>query len=227
MRPEDRQMVKELPIFGGLSQEELDFLLSQSTFQSYPKGSIIFHQGDVASHFFVVIEGWIKIFRGTEAGRESVLGLFTRGEAFAIPAVFDQGRFPASAMAVETSQLVGISKQSLLQLIRDHDDVALRLISDLSRRLREKVNQLEQLNAVPAHLRVAEFLLTYTAEGSERASVRLPVEKTLIAARLGMAPETLSRALARLRSAGVETSGLQVEIQDKQALERLCGHRPR
>ncbi len=99
--------------------------------------------------------------------------------------------------------------------------VALIMLASMSRRLRGFVQQVEQLTVKSATQRLASFLekLVGVDEGSDE--FELPLDKMLIAGRLGMQPETLSRALLKLRSIGVATEGHKVSIKDVAALHAI------
>jgi CRP-like cAMP-binding protein len=92
----------------------------------------------------------------------------------------------------------------------------------MSLHLRRLVQQIEHLTVRSSTERLADFLVKLADNRNERAILRLPYDKGLIAARLGMQPETLSRALAKLRPLGVETKGSRVTIRDVDALRRHC-----
>ena len=99
--------------------------------------------------------------------------------------------------------------------------LALKMLASMSRRLRGFVQQVEQLTVKSATQRLASFLekLVDVEEGSDE--FQLPLDKMLIAGRLGMQPETLSRALSKLRSIGVATEGHRVIIKDVAALHAI------
>jgi len=96
------------------------------------------------------------------------------------------------------------------------------MLAAMSRHLRELVTALEQLQSHSASQRLATFLLGLVPSDSGAADLHLPIDKGLIAARLGMKPETLSRALATLREEGLQISGERVRVPDVERLRRLA-----
>ena len=92
----------------------------------------------------------------------------------------------------------------------------------MSRHLRRLVAKIEQLSSHSALERVTEFLLRLCPADQGQAEIALPQDKVLIAARLNMQPETLSRVLARLRAHGVTTVGSRLVIEDVERLHRLA-----
>jgi CRP/FNR family transcriptional regulator, dissimilatory nitrate respiration regulator len=109
-----------------------------------------------------------------------------------------------------------------LEQIRQSPELALNLLGSMSRHLRRLVRQVEQLTNRSSLERLADFLLRLCPHGEPRAEIELPLDKVLVAARLGMQPETLYRSLARLRDAGVETRGSQIVVNDVARLGRLA-----
>ena len=105
-------------------------------------------------------------------------------------------------------------------------ELALNLLGSMSRHLRRLVRQVEQLTNRSSLERLADFLLRLCPPGEPRAEIELPLDKVLVAARLGMQPETLSRSLARLRDAGVETRGSRIVVSDVAQLRRLAAQPP-
>ncbi|WP_042695759.1 Crp/Fnr family transcriptional regulator, partial [Azospirillum sp. B506] len=106
--------------------------------------------------------------------------------------------------------------------LREDDRIAFGMLGSLSVRLRHLVTQIEQLQVQPAPQRVAAFLMRVCPSGDGPAQFQLPFDKALIARRLGMQPETLSRALAKLRAVGVETQGLIVSVAERAALRAMA-----
>ena len=223
MTAPDWALVEQLPIFEGLGREMLSRLLEQARVESWPRGSLLFRQDEPATHFYVILVGWVKLFRGSSGGQESVVHVFTRGESFAEAAIFAGGLYPVSATAADNARLLAVPAEPFLRVIETEPTVARNMLAAMSRHLRQLVTRLEQLNVQPAPQRVAAFLEGIAPDTDGEAELRLPVDKALIAARLGMQPETFSRALARLRRDGVETAGDRVWITDLARLREIAG----
>ena len=161
------------------------------------------------------------------AGGESVIAVFTGGESFAEAAIFDKGIYPVSAMTVDDSRLLVVPADTFVRRVRENGDYALNMMASMSRHLRGLVRQIEQLAAKSSAERVATFLVRLCPENAGSAVVSLPLEKSLIAGRLGMQPETFSRSLKKLQRLGVSNSRNEVSIRDVAARRDYSeGHRP-
>jgi len=218
---QDEERLLSLPLFSGLGPTDLKELLADAWVQSFPRNASLFFQGDRAERFYVVLGGWVKLYRSTAQGDETVLGVFGVGESFAEAAIFDQAVYPVSASIVEESRLLVVPAGPFIRQLREHGDYALKMMATMSRHMRWLVQQVERLTLKSSTERVAEFLVRLCPQDSGAAVVHLPMDKALIAGRLGMQPETLSRSLAKLRSLGVISQGPEVRISDVAVLRDM------
>jgi CRP-like cAMP-binding protein len=222
MNQDDWETLRRLPLFAGLPTDILPGLIEGSAPRAFDKGQLLFQQGDPAEFFFVVLSGWVKVFRLTPDGEQAVLGLFSRGESFAEAAMFIGRRFPASAEVVEDARLLRIMSGPFRKRLYEEPEIAVNMLGSLSVRLHALVGQIEQLQVRSGTQRVADFLLRLCPVREGSAVVALPYDKSLIASRLGMKPESFSRALARLRGLGVRTDRDHVSVSDVAALAEYC-----
>lgn len=214
----DFKVIRETPLLGGLSDTALHGIVNDSSVHSYDRGQTLFTQGDPAEAFFVVLDGWVKLFRLTSSGTEAVIGIFTRGQNFAEAAAFTGGIYPVSGEAVTDCRLLRISALRLFERIRESPEIGLAMLASTSQHLHLLVRQIEALKAHTGAQRIAEFLLELAPRDASSCVVDLPYDKALIAARLGMKPESLSRAFNRLAEYGVSIVQRQAIIED---LDRL------
>lgn len=217
----DLQLLRQMSLFKGLDSDAFGRLLADASVQHVKRNEVIFVEGEPATRLFLVLSGWVKLWRQSEDGHESVIGVFTKGESFADAAIFDQKGYPVSAIAADDARLLSISGASVLREFRQNPDYAINVVGDLSRHMRFLVRQIEQLSVSSSTERLARFLSMLCPKDVEEAVVKFPIEKSLVAGRLGMQPETLSRGLAKLRKIGVNTKGSVVTIADVKALREF------
>jgi CRP-like cAMP-binding protein len=218
----DFAVIARVPLLADLEAGRLAALLGEAVVRRFPRNALLFIEGEPAGQFYVVLDGWVRLYRQTADGRESVIALLARGESFAEAVMFLGGRFPVSAAVADEARLLVIPAKPFRRALRDDSELCFRMMASMALHLRRLVGQVEQLTVRSSSERVAQFLLKLARDGAESAIVHLPYDKGLIAARLGMQPETLSRALAKLRPLGVETHGSRVTIRDIAALRRHC-----
>lgn len=221
---EDRDIpvVVRVPLFAGLAMSSLADLLAEATVRRFSPNALLFVEGEPARQFYVVLDGWVRLYRQTADGRESLIALFARGESFAEAVMFLGGTFPVSGAIVDESRLLVIPAEPFRCALRSDNELCFKMMASMAVHLRHLVAQVEQLTVRSSTERIAQFLLDLARSGAESAIVHLPYDKGLLAARLGMQPETLSRALAKLRPLGVDTRGSRVTIRDIDALRRYC-----
>ncbi len=216
-------ILQNLPLFSGLSREVLFHLIQDSWVDRFPAGTLLFLHGDPARSFFVVLEGWVKLYRSTPDGDESVIAVMPAGDSFAEAAAFEAGTFPVSAAVVEDAKILSIAVKPFLDKVLSDRALTVKMMAALSRRLRLLVHQVEDLSLKSSTERLAGYLTTLVDGENGSTRVRLPFEKALIARHLGMQPETLSRSFARLKARGIVAEGDMVRIPDIPQLRTLAG----
>ena len=216
----DLSIVRSAPVFAGLPPPLFDALIKGGTVANITRGELLFVQGDPVTSFFVVLDGWVKIYRLTPSGEEAVVAVFTRGQSFAEAAAFVGGRFPASGEAATDGRILKLQSANLLRLIRENPDVGLAMLASTSLHLHMLVQQIEQLKSHTGAQRVAEFLAALCKADSGSCTIHLPYDKALIAGRLGMKPESLSRSFGRLKTIGVSIENNVASIDDVERLRR-------
>ncbi len=214
MTTDDWTNLSRAPLFQAMGSEITRSLIGSRVARHYERGERIFQQGDPADAFFFIREGWVKLFREREDGREIVVSTFTAGETFAEAAMFLGGRYPASAEVVTPARILRVEGAGLRQAILKQPQLALDMLAAAFVHLKQLVEQIEQLKAQSAPQRIADFLLGQVSADSGPAEIALPYDKALIANRLGMQPESFSRALARLRELGVTVTRDNVRMKD-------------
>lgn len=218
MNEKRRRIAQNSLLLRSLPEKYIETLLSMSTSRDYDKGETLFFQGETASAIHIVVEGWVKLYRIAPNGGEAVVHVFTKGESFGEAVAIKEKEYPVSAEAVTACEVVRIPSSALLNVIRKEPEVAITILASTFNHLHSLVSQLEQLKAQTGPQRVAEFLLDLCGEDHGRHVVTLPYDKALIAGRLGMKPESLSRSFSRLRSVGVQIKRNSGTIDD---VERL------
>ena len=200
-------------------------LAEAASVQHAPRGTLLVTEGDAAEHLGVVSNGRLRMFHRSAEGRTIVLQTAERGEAVGAIAVLAGGRHPADIDAATPATVVWVPRDALLEMAEREPGVARGLITDLAAGLVNLTNVVQTL-ALDVPGRLARYLFQRSlAAGQATADgllVPLGMTKTELAASLGTVPETLSRALGRLRDDGVlEVRGGEVLVYDVGALARL------
>ena len=217
----DLVIASQIPVFCGLNPETLEVLMEQAKVVNLRTGSVLFRQGEPATSFFIILEGWVKLYRITPAGDEAVLNILSKGQSFAEAVTFTSGRYPATGSAVARTRLILIPADHVIDCIRKMPEVAIAMIASTSQHLHLMVSRVEQLTAQSGLQRVADFLMSLTPCVKGPCTISLPYDKSLIAGRLGLKPESLSRVFAKLRAVGVKVRANEVAVDDIATLQDL------
>lgn len=222
-----REVLKQSILFSGLGDDDLESIARLAVTRSFRKGDHLFTEGEAADGFFLLASGVMKLCKLSLDGREKVLHFTHPGETFAEAALFGDGRYPATAVAIEGGHALFFGREPFLALIADNPRFALNLIVTLSLLLRKFARQIEELSFAEVPARLASYLLELADRRSTtfqgRTYLDLDVRKGELAARLGTVGETLSRTFRKLREEGViDMDGSRVVIEDMEKLKRLA-----
>ncbi len=218
----DKEQLKTGYLLAALGESEFDAVVAHGTIRVLAPGERLFDQGDPCTHFFCVLSGIVKLCRVAPSGEEKVMDLVRKGHYFAEAVMFMGGRYPVHARALEVTRLAALENQHFLGLLRGNGDLCLRMLSSMSQRVHGLINEIDHLTLHSSAQRVIGYLLEQLPQGDAPASVRLIVPKHIIASRLGIQPETLSRVLAKLRAEHlIDVHDDTILLNDVEAMRRL------
>ncbi|TNE37102.1 MAG: cyclic nucleotide-binding domain-containing protein [Alphaproteobacteria bacterium] len=218
LREDDFQLLKASPLFKALTDEAIISLISDGHIKTFDRKTTLFVKGEQADRFYLVLEGWVKLTRESLEGQESIISVFAKGETFAEAAVFSRQGYPVNAITVSQCRLLVVPASSTFRAIKENSEYALNIVASMARHMHNLVKQIEQLSVQSSTERLANFLLSQCPKGAKEATIYLPIEKSLLAGRLGMQPETLSRSFAKLRKLGLQSRGNKVTISNIPAI---------
>lgn len=194
-------------LFSGLDQDDFDALVGGVTAKNLDKGKVLFHRGDQANKFFFLDAGLIELSLIAANGEKKVLEVVSPGRTFAEAIAFMQEqKYPVTAEALEKSTLCQIPIAAYIDMVYVNPDACMRLLGDVCRHLHARVREIENLTVQNARSRLTSYLLDHVVETKgDVATVRLELPRRVIASRLSVQPETLSRLLRSMVDEGVLT----------------------
>ncbi len=219
------QILKMSQLFSQLDNSSLDEIALASTLKTVSKDAMIFYEGDSAHAFFIVGSGKVKVFKLSPDGKEQILMIANPGNSFAEAALFSGGKYPASAQALEESELLTVNRDKFIVILGRNPNLAFNLIARLSELLRKLTILVEGLSLSDVTSRLAHYLIDVAGEvhDEDRLTVTLPEKKSVLASQLGTIPETFSRSLAKLsRDGAIVVNGSQIHILDLKRLKELA-----
>jgi CRP-like cAMP-binding protein len=211
-----KNFLHQTPIFENIIDEQLQAVANIAILQTYKKNETLFWEGDAATGFFIVKSGKIKVFKVANSGKEQILHIFEISEYFAEVPAFDGGNFPASAAAIEFSEVVFIPRTSFFMVLQQHPTLAIAMLGTFARHLRHLTHLVNALSFQEVPERLTNYLLKLSQKNGNINVVELDLPKTQLAALLGTVPETLSRAFYKLTQEGkIEVNGTKIILSDK------------
>lgn len=221
-------ILRKTPLFANLSEQEVSALRARVSNRHFRRSELLFSEGDACTGLFLVASGKVRIFKMSAGGREQVLAIEGPGSSFAELPVFDGGKYPASASALEDTEVLFISRKDFHNFCREHPDVALKVLAVVGSRLRRLVGIIEDLSFTTVRQRlIAAILRMVEANGmSSREGVRVELSMSHqdLAAELGTVRELVSRNLSRLQAEGfLEVEGRKMVVKDLAGLRREQG----
>ncbi len=223
-RKETIALLHGVPAFSSLGDEDLARIAEVTVPRRFEAGEAVFHENDQSDTCYVIRSGHVRAVREHTDGRSITLATLSPGDIFGELAIFDQERRSATVEALEETEAVAILAGDLRRMLREHPDIALRLLAALSRRLRETNERLSRQSFQTVQSRVAAVLAELVAaarsEGAAQADVLITATQTDVAQLAGSSRESASRFLAVLERAGIITQGRgRLTVHDPGALE--------
>lgn len=205
--------------------ERLDDIIRRG--RPIQKGQLLFQQGEPFQSVFAVRTGALKTYTLASNGEEQITGFHLASELVGL-AGYDNGNYPLTAKALETTTVCEIPLTQLETLADDLPDLRKQLMRTMGTEIRHDQNMMLLLSKKNAEERVASFLLDmsqrYARRGFSATHFRLPMSRVDISNYLGLAVETISRVFTRFQKNGlIETQGKEVILQDADALVEMAG----
>jgi CRP/FNR family transcriptional regulator len=191
----------QAPLFASLQPAQRERLQGLARPRKLDPEAILFLEDEPCTGFFVLVEGAIQLTRCAEhPGAHPTLAVIAPVASFAEAAMFGGEAFPATATALKPSRLFHFPKGPFLVAMREDPDLAQAIIHAQAVWLRKLTHTVEQLTGSDSSDRLRNWITEQVPAGG---SFVLPVTKKVLAAQLGMTPETLSRGLRNLQDQGI------------------------
>ena len=201
--------LKHIPLFSELTPHELDLLVSTARKQQYPKGSIVFFEGDPGDFLMVVLSGKVKVALLGENGQEVILSILGPDSFFGEMALLETEPRSATVFTLEKSVFLRLERDRFFGLLGQHPSIALKILKHLSSRLRQANEQIRSLAMFDIYGRIARCLLNLGQTQGKRLGNRIVIPDRPsfqdLAHMVGCSRETLSRALKVLQQNGYLT----------------------
>lgn len=214
MRPSDHELFTRTDLYRHLGAAVAERLTRGCAVHAVARGAEMTRQGSMAQAVHVILSGRVSLTAEGGGGNETVITTFGAGEMFVTPAAILDLPYLVSACTTTRSRVLLIPSERFRRALQAEHALALMIVMQLARHWRLLLTQIQDLKLRSARERLVAFLLRQCPSGKGRASFRLPNKRNVVAAELGMSPESLSRTFQQLRALGVDARGSQVAIAD-------------
>lgn len=219
--------LSQIPLFDVLSIEDLERLQPYSQIQSYQRGEIIFHEGDLLpANLHILVRGMLQVQKIAVTGKETILRTLETGDIFAAPALFGDKHAPATVLAIKDCQILTISKAILLDTIQQTPELALQLLGIFNQRLQQLHRTVHGLVSERAIVRLARLIQysvwqhgTDSTTDGEQLRIELPYYQ--MARRIGITYEECARLMKGLQDTVKYSRGGKMTILDWERLDAL------
>lgn len=213
--------ITKLPLLKGIDQKTLDVFLKESRIACFEKNAEIFFQGGEAEHFYIILEGYIKLFQVDIEGKEALLRIVTTGDNL-LETVIGNSTYLVNAHAISKVTLLSIPLPYICKLIKHNEIIASNMLSIMIEQSRQSISHFTQISLKTVLQRVGWFFLKLFIGNGRGLTIKLPYDKRLIASYLGMKPETFSRIIKKFERKGVSIKKNVINLSDPFALCAYC-----
>ncbi len=194
-----KEVLKSFPLFSDLSDEDLSDIEKIVKKKKYTKNEIILYQFDPGDSLYIISRGKVKVVLFSKDGKEVLLSNLGPGEFFGEMSLLDGLPRSASVVAIEDSEVIIVNRRDFLELIRNHPEIAMRILTEMSKRLRSADQKIGSLILMDVYGRVARVLVELAEKEGKRINNDIVIETKLrqqdIANMVGASRETISRVL--------------------------------
>jgi len=217
------EVLKKVPLFASLPEQELAAFAELVRERSYPRGSVILFEDDQGDALFLLADGQVKVVLIGEDGREVILSVLREGSFFGEMALLDDQPRSAHVIAMEDSSLLVLRREDFQARLRQSPEVAIALLRELAGRLRRADEKIGGLVLLDVNGRVADLLLRM-ADEEGGIHITRKITHHVIAQMIGSSRETVSRTMRDFVDKGwIQVGRKDIQLINRAALEQSAG----
>jgi len=219
----DIHQLKKLPILRRLPEHVLQEVAAKGVVERVMATTVLCEESEIADDVIWIISGRVKTAVHMGKKDETVISILSTGDKLGFFEVCEGGTNTVSAQTLEEVSLFRLKKEVFINLLATQFEFQMATFANASMEMRGAVKEINDLKLKNTSKRLGAYLLAMTHEEFGAVQIDLPFGKRLLAARLAMKPESLSRALAKLKTIGVDSDRNHVRIENIEALKDYCG----
>ncbi|MGE5470616.1 MAG: Crp/Fnr family transcriptional regulator [Bacteroidota bacterium] len=199
-------LLTHVPLFNGLSPEEIARLARATKEIRADKGDILFHKGDPCTGFHLLVHGQVKLAFTSAQGNEKVVEIISQGQSFGEAIMFMDKSYIVFAQALADSLLLHVSKTAIYEELEHDPALCRKMLAGMAMRLHQLINDVESYSLQSGKQRIIGYLLRELPDealNGTNVAINLTTSKGIIASRLNLTQEHFSRILHELSERGL------------------------
>ena len=194
--------LRTIPLFAGVSDDDLESIAALLIERRIPKGHTIVEEGLSGDYMYVLADGQVKVTKLSGDGREKILELLGPGDFFGEMSLLDNAVRSASVKSMTETRILALSRNDFLKELRHNPDLAMAVIQELTRRLRETDEQASSLSFQRVKDRTRGLLRRSSLPSEDGRRITQPLTHQQIADMIGTSRETVTRVVKELKQDG-------------------------
>jgi CRP/FNR family transcriptional regulator, cyclic AMP receptor protein len=215
-------MIRTVPLFSTLSDEEFGRISHIFIMRAYRKNQIVFLEEETGSYMYLVASGKVKVSKSSTGGKETILAIHRAGDFFGEMSLLDGKTSPATVTAMEDSKIISVSGADFHKYLLHNEKVMLQIIQVLCGRLRQVwQTQSQSTSTAEARIRMGIYDLSrkHGIRDAHGLIIDLKITHQEVAEMVRTSRETVTRVLAQLRDQGIiEINERRIVLLDEKKL---------
>ncbi len=225
MRIAEIDLIRGLPLFHEMTQENFDKLTQAALLQRFPARVDLIHEGELPDFLHVVVEGSVELF-SRHKDHETTLDILGPLTTFILAAVVRDEPYLKSVRTLTEARVLMIPAGAVRDIFGRDAAFARAIVNELATRYRSIVRALKNEKQRTSCERLANWILKADEEQGSTGKITFVYDKRTLASRLGMTPENLSRNLSQLAKHGVRSTSHGLTIEDRDMLQSYAQPTP-
>jgi CRP/FNR family transcriptional regulator, cyclic AMP receptor protein len=203
-------------LFSNLSEDQQNVIMQHTLIRRYPKNAVIITESDTPDCLYFIKTGKVKVFLSNEEGKEIVINTLKEGDYFGELSLIDGAERSASVMTTEASTFYVLIKASFEKILKEHPDIALALIRDLVKTVRNLTDNVKSFALKDVYGRLTDTLIKMSEEREGKTVILEKITQSELAKRVGASREMVSKIFNDLVEGGyISVSGKSVYINQR------------
>lgn len=219
----DQDLIRNASFCRDLSPEALAHIQRVGKVEYYRRGEAVFRQRDEATHIYLLLQGKVSITTARSSGECTIVEMVPAGKILLLSSSMLNLPYMVTAEAITDLRVLSIPASTFNEMLNQHPTLSMVSLRQMACESRLLVDQVRQLKLQTANERLAHYILSRLDRHEGQVITELEDERRVIAQRLGMTPESLSRSIAALKNVGVVFEQRTVRVADAASLRNYCG----